>query len=202
MTAAAFIQSGIIETYCLGFTSPEENLLVEQMAETFPQVKQEIEKVRASFHHFLQERKIQPSPSVKTAVMYNIYSQQAVLNKEWVPLMDQPTDFQRYYDSAEANKLEAPAVSYDNIFVRHLPSTNEIINFAIWAKTGHEEEVHDDMNEFIAILDGSCDMYMEGKIIPFEKGQVITLKPGVLHSAVVTSAQPMFALVQRQLLHR
>ena len=201
MNAAEFIQSGIIETYCLGFTSNEENILVEQMAAAYPEVKEEIEKTRASFQHFLQKRKMQPSPAVKTAVMNTIYTQQALLKKEWLPLMNEPTDFKRYYESAAANKLTAPGIFYDNIFVQELPSTKEVINFAVWAKQGHEEEIHYDRKEYIAILDGSCHMNMNGAIIPFTKGQIIAIQPGVPHTASITSKQPMFALVQRQLIN-
>lgn len=200
MNAAEFIRSGIIETYCLGFTSSEENTMVEQMAAAHPEVQQEIEQVRASFNNFLQKRKIQPSPSVKAAVMRNIYAQQAMLKKEWVPLMNEPTVFKRYYDVAVANKLAEPPVLYDNLFVQDLPSTKEIINFAVWAKKGHEEEVHDDYNEFIAILEGSCDMHMGGTIKAFAKGEIIAIQPGIPHYAIITSEQPMFALVQRQLI--
>ena len=201
MTAAAFIQSGIIETYCLGFTSAEENILVEKMAAMYPLVQQEVERVRASFHTILQTRNMQPSSSVKTAVMHTIYSQQAVLKKEWVPLMNQPAAFARYVDSARANNLKAPGIFYDNIFVQELPSTREVLNFAVWAKQGHREETHDDRNEYLAILEGSCDMYMNGVVTSYAKGEIISIQPHIAHSAVVTSAEPMFALVQRQLIH-
>lgn len=174
--------------------------MVEEMAATYPEVKQEIEKVRGSFKTFLLERNIQPSASVKTAVMNTVYSQQAVLKKEWVPLMNQPGDFARYIESAHANKLEAPPIFYDNIYVQELPSTREVINFAVWAKTGHEEEAHYDRNEYIAVLEGSCDMIMEGKILSYKKGEIIPIKAGIPHHAIITSQQPMFALVQRQLI--
>lgn len=200
MDPAAFIRSGIIETYCLGFTSDEENNVVKQMAAMHPQVKREIEKVRSSFNDILQERKMQPSPSVKTAVMNKIYTQQALLNKEWVPLMHQPVSFSRYHESATANHLTAPLTALDHIHVQELPSTKEIINFAVWAKDGHEEEVHGDRFEYIAILEGSCDMFMEGKKTAFGKGEIISIAPGIPHHAVITSEQPMFALVQRQLI--
>lgn len=201
MNATEFIQSGIIETYCLGFTSNEENILVEKMAAEHKEVKNEIERVRTSFKEFLVRRKIQPSPSVKKSVMKNIYSQQATANKEWVPLMNEEVDFKRFYEAVEANKLVAPVDFYDNLFVQQLPCTNEVINFAVWAKAGHEKEVHFDYNEFIAILEGSCNMLMEGKIIAYQKGEVITIPPGIPHQAIVTSEQPMFALVQRQLIN-
>lgn len=200
MDATAFIRSGIIETYCLGFTSAEENILVEKMAAAHPQIKEEIEKVRESFNRFLQKRKMQPSASVKTAVMNNIYSQQALLKKEWVPLMHQPVNFLRYYEAADANGLKYPENFFENIYVQELPSTKEVINFAVWAKNGHEEEAHDDRNEYIVILEGSCDMYMEGKMTGYKKGEIIPIMSGIPHYAIITSEQPMFALVQRQLI--
>ncbi|RYE22904.1 MAG: cupin domain-containing protein [Sphingobacteriales bacterium] len=200
MTAAEFIQSGLIETYCLGFTSAEENTVVEQMAAAHPEVKQEIERVRNSFGEFIKKRKMQPSASVKTAIMNTIYSQQVAIKNEWVPLMNETVDFSRFYKAAQANMLQAPTEDFENLFVKELPSTIEILNFAVWAKKGHEEEMHDDRNEYIAILDGGCDMYMEGKIISYSKGQVIAIPTGIPHHAVITSQQPMFALVQRQLI--
>ena len=96
--------------------------------------------------------------------------------------------------------VQYPADDFDNLHVVGLPSTNEIINFAVWAKQGHEEEMHDDRNEYLAILDGSCDMYMNGVKTSYKKGDIITIKTGISHYAVITSAQPMFALVQRQLI--
>jgi len=114
--------------------------------------------------------------------------------------MNQPAAFARYVDSARANNLKAPGIFYDNIFVQELPSTREVLNFAVWAKKGHEEEAHDDRNEYLAILEGSCDMVMEGKVTPYKKGSIITIKAGVPHHAVITSKEPMFALVQRQLI--
>lgn len=200
MTVQDFLQSGLIETYCLGFTNREEELLVQQMAAAYPEVEEEIKKLRESFSGFLHNRKIDPSPAVKKTVMKTIYIQQSALKKEWVPLMQEPTDFNRYYEVARSNQLVPPAVPYDNIFARELPSTKEVINFAIWAKHGHEEETHDNMKEYIAILEGSCDMYMNGKITAYTKGQVIAINPHTPHHAVVTSQDPMFALVQRQLL--
>lgn len=199
MTAAELIASGILDSYCLGFTSREEDASIEKMAAMFPGVQQEIEKIRASLSEFVLKSKIQPSASVKTAVMQTIYTQQAEEHPEFVPLMHQPTDFKRYYQSAAANNLKAVDEPFDNLYVKELPSTNEVINFAVWAKNGHEEESHSDRIEYIAILEGSCDMFMNGNKTSYSKGEIISIEAGVSHYAVITSEQPMFALVQRQL---
>ncbi len=200
MTAPEFIASGILESYCLGFTSPPENELVEKMAGKFPLVQQEIDKIRQSFSVFLLENTLQPSHAVKTNVMHTIYSQQAEAHNEFVPLMHKPVEFNRYYQAVEANFLQHPAEDFENLFVKELPSTNEVINFAVWAKKGHEEECHHDRNEYLAVLSGSCAMFMDGHQRSYAEGEIITIPAGVSHYAVITSASPMFALVQRQLL--
>jgi quercetin dioxygenase-like cupin family protein len=202
MNAQEFIASGLIESYCLGFTSERENELTEKMASKYSLVQREIERVRKSMNEVLKPAEIKPAPSVKTAVMHKIYSQQAISNPGYVPLMHEATHFERYYSTAKANNLTEPQEPFENLFVQDLPSTIEIINFAVWAKKGHEEESHNDRKEFIAILEGSCDLFMNGIRTSFSKGQIINIPVDVPHYAVITSAKPMFALVQRQLLYR
>jgi quercetin dioxygenase-like cupin family protein len=200
MNLKEYIASGIIETYCLGFTSAEENELLEKMAGEYPEVQQELQRVRTSLDEILKQNEIRPAASVKTAVMNNIYRQQAIIHPEFVPLMHEQIGFERFFESAKANKLKAPASAFENLFVLELPSTPEIINFAVWAKKGHEEESHSDRKEFIAILDGSCDMFMNGEKTSYSKGSIIDIPVDVPHYAVITSEEPMFALVQRQLI--
>lgn len=199
MNAAEYIASGIIDSYCMGFTSRDENLEVEEMAALFTEVQLEIEKTKASLSSCLLNPKMQPSTSIKTVVMHTIYTQQAELHKKFVPLMHKQSDFDRYYQSAAANHLMQVNEPFDNLYAIELPSTKEVINLAVWAKQGHEEEVHSGMIEYIAILEVSCDMYMMDKKISYTKGEIISIPPGIPHHAVITSQQPMFALVQRQI---
>ena len=199
MNVKEYIASGIIESYCLGFTSPQENEVVKQMAANYPAVQEEIEKVRNSMHTILKETAIKPRPSVKTAVMNTIYTQQSLINPEYVPLLHEPINFERIYNSAKANQLKEPVEIFENLYAQDLPSTQEIINFAVWVKQGHEEEMHTDRMEYIAILEGSCEMIMGGEKKMYQQGEIITIPINVPHYAVITSAKPMFALVQRQL---
>lgn len=200
MTAGELISSGLLESFCLGFTSQEEDITIREMAAGFPEVEAEINKIRDSLSNFLLENKMEPSASVKTKVMHTVYAQQAEEHPEFVPLMHKPSNFERYFQAVIANHLGEVNEPFENLFVTELPSTNEVINFAVWAKQGHEEETHFDRNEFIAILDGSCDMFMDGKRKSYVKGDIISIEAGVPHYAVITSERPMFAFVQRQLI--
>ncbi len=200
MNVKDFIASGIIETFCLGFSSAEENELVERMAGAHPEVQQEINEVRSSLEKILKSSEIKPASSIKTAVMNSIYSQQAAVQPVFVPLMNTLPNFETIQASVIANKLQWPTEDFENMHVQELPSTLEIINFAVWVKKGHDEEMHTDRIEYIAVLDGSCEMVMENKRTAYSKGDIISIPINVPHYAVITSAKPMFALVQRQLI--
>ncbi len=199
MTIEEFIGSGIIETYCLGFTTPEENEQVESWAAQHAEVRAEIASVRKSMISVLKAEELKPRPSVKAAVMKTVYMQQSLLQPAFVPLMQEQNNFARFYESANANNLVTPSEDFDHMLVQELPSTVEVTNLAVWVKDGHEEECHDEMKEFIAILEGSCDMYVDGEKTSYTKGQIIEIPLHVPHRAVITSPEPMFALVQRQL---
>lgn len=199
MLREEFLASGIIETYCLGFTSVEENFLVEKMIAQFPDVKGEIEAVRSALNLYIKEDTMQPSAAVKRKLMTTIYCQVAKEKKEFIPLLNGIPNASQLEIHTTANHIVFPAEDFDNLYMQPLPSSNEIVNFAIWAKLGHEEEMHDDMVEYIAILEGSCNMYFNGEKKSYLQGDIICIPPHIPHRAEVTSLKPMFALVQRQI---
>ena len=61
MNAADFMQSGLIESCCLGFTSPDENAAVEKLAAMCTEVQEEIKKNQGRFSPLLLPD-ITPSP--------------------------------------------------------------------------------------------------------------------------------------------
>lgn len=65
MTAHELISSGMLESYCLGFTGKEENTLVEKMAGQFPEVQAELDRIRESLSAFLLNNNVPPSRGLK-----------------------------------------------------------------------------------------------------------------------------------------
>ena len=93
-----------------------------------------------------------------------------------------------------------PCSDHDNLSVHELPSTNAVTNFMVWAKKGLDPEEHSACNEFVVILEGHCDMYFNGEKKHYGAGDIIRIPPFMPHYAVITSATPMVAIVQRQMI--
>ena len=197
MDIDAYIASGILENYCLGFCSEEEITAVEQYAAIYPAISEEIEKIRSSLEDYFRAGEIKPPPSVKIAVMLSIYKQTAATDESYPPLIDEKQPAVMAQWLADKN-IPKPQGSFENLYIAELPSTNEVTNFFVHAKYGHEEEIHDSFVEYLYVIRGSCTMDFEGEKKSDRKGDIITIMPNVHHTATVTSAEPMIALVQRQ----
>lgn len=64
MDKERFLQSGLLEQYVLGLTTPDEDAEVERYAAAFPEIKQEIDKLRKAITKYAEEQ-IQLTPEEK-----------------------------------------------------------------------------------------------------------------------------------------
>ena len=199
MDIVAFIDSGLLGDYCMGFCTPEEKAEVEQLAGKYPLVKTEIERLNQYFEEQLIAKAVKPAASVKIAVMKSVYKQQAALDNSFVPLIDKAILTPELHKWVSGHNIQRPDQDFEDTYITPLPSTEQVTNFIVAAKTGHEPEVHNDFIEYLFVIKGSCTMNVNGCESSYVSGDIITILPHLPHFAVVTSAQPMLALVQRQL---
>lgn len=199
MNERTFILSGIIETFCLGFTTEEENKLVAAMAAQYPSIAAELAAVKATLQQTIHQQEINPRPSVKRALMQRVYEQRSFILQEFIPLLHKAVAIARLDEVLKANSVPATMAADVALQIIELPSTKDVINLALWVRHKQEEEIHHDFNEYIAVMQGACTMYVDGVPTHYERGEVIVIPPNVLHHSIITSKTPMLALVQRQI---
>lgn len=198
MDIAAIIASGILENYCLGAGTIEESAIVEKWAAEYPAIRQEIDSINRAFENYFLSNPVKPADSVKYALMKNLYRQQAETDPSFPPLLDEGDHTGQLVTWLSGKFPPTPQEDYENLFVSELPSTPAITNFFVYAKKGHDEEMHVDFKEYLYIIAGSCTMDFNGTVRSYRAGELISILPHVPHTAVVTSGVPMIALVQRQ----
>ena len=200
MDINTYIASGILESYCLEQLTAEACEQVELMAATHPEIKKELRAIHDSLEFYAAEKGLAPHTSVKTKLLLKLYEQQSGIGKNYPPLIKENITAADFKNWLADKTLAEPAVPFDDLATFDLPSTEVVTNFIVWAKTGHEEEMHEEYNEFIVILKGHCDMYFNDVKTHYNTGDIIVIPPFIPHTAVVTSDEPMIALVQRQML--
>lgn len=195
MDLKTFLQSGIIESFCLGVSSDEENLLLRTMRDVYPEINKEVEKISLKLNAASPEL-----VKVKKSIVRTIYKAEAQENGKYIPLMDQIESTEELLLFAKENNISEAPEPYDTGFMMPLLSTKEFKNYAAWLRHEMPEEIHEGVNEYIFILQGTCTMIIEGVEQNYTAGQLMLIPPDVRHRAIVTSAEPMLALVQRQLI--
>jgi anti-sigma-K factor RskA len=68
----AYIASGILESYVLGITSPEETAEIERLSKQYPQIKAEIEAIRASLEAYIMQHEQIPPVSLKKKIWHKL----------------------------------------------------------------------------------------------------------------------------------
>ncbi len=72
MNKDKFLQTGLLEQYVLGLTDEEEAAIVEEYAERYPEVQDEIQKMREALDQYAQEYAVMPPEELKSRVMKGI----------------------------------------------------------------------------------------------------------------------------------
>jgi anti-sigma-K factor RskA len=79
MDKKKFLSSGLLEQYVLGLTSPEENRIVERYAESFPEIRQEIDAMRKAMDQYALKYSIKPPRQTEPRIMDDIDKLEAKL---------------------------------------------------------------------------------------------------------------------------
>jgi len=66
MNAQGYIQSGIIQDYCLGLLGPQEMLHVEQQAAAYPEIRVELEACRQALEQYVRSLAMPVPEEVKS----------------------------------------------------------------------------------------------------------------------------------------
>ncbi len=72
MNKDQFLNTGLLEQYALGLTSEEENQLVEQHLQAYPELQKEVDEIRQAIEQYALQNAIPPHPRVKSQVMSDI----------------------------------------------------------------------------------------------------------------------------------
>ncbi len=68
MSEGEYITSGVLEDYCLGLLTPEEERKVEAMSHAYPKVASELQLLRHALEKYAGSNKIYPKSELRMAV--------------------------------------------------------------------------------------------------------------------------------------
>ena len=181
-----FLESGIIEMYCMGIVSDEEKMLVETFARNHKEVQDEIDAVHKTLQNYALAEEKSPAHSLKEKIMAAILP----------PLLKENHELKIWMNYLKENAISTTQ-KFDQLLVMDLPSSEKQITYLAWAKKGIElEESHESEDEYLLMLAGSCSFTFNGITQFYYKGDTVFIPKNTIHKAVAMSSD-MLLLGQR-----
>lgn len=194
-----YIDSGILELYVLGVASAMENEEVEKMASSYPEIRSEIEQIAMSMEAFGKHHGVSPDPTIKPFLMAMVDYMERLKNGEsasFPPLLHQGSAITEYAEWINRKDIFLPD-DFEDIHAKIIGYTPAVTTAIVWIKEGAPEEIHDDELENFLILEGSCNITIDGKPHHLVAGNFLSIPLYKKHDVKITSFIPCKLILQR-----
>lgn len=163
----------------------------------------EIDQTEEALIRFADDHAIQSPSHLKNAVLEKLKKlKKQKINKQVFDLNDLPrlTENSNLYAWQELAEGIQPPEDY-TVYLHPIEQSNKRELFVAWAKEPIPEEVHHDLLESFLILQGTCECHITAEDGSFRKvrlgpGEMISLKKGETHDIIITSEQPVVAILE------
>ncbi|MFN8352977.1 MAG: cupin domain-containing protein [Spirosomataceae bacterium] len=191
----AYIESGIIEEYCLGLLPADETIQLHQLAKEFPIINQEIERTEATLAKYASTQATRQTAKGKFLDTITQLTAEENLNLHHLPRITPYSDAQKWKDAVAGIVPEIPMEGCLGHVLTMTPQTEQ---YLIWLHSELVEDAHNDLHESFLILEGTCECNLGGQLVRFGAGDYFEIPLMTHHTIRNTSADgPIKAIVQR-----
>ena len=194
-----YINSGILEEYVLGLTSETENQEVEQMVSAYPEIGREIGMITASLMAYGETIAPEIDPALKPLLIATIDYSERLKNGEapaFPPELNEQSRISDFEEWISRPDMTLPE-DFDLVHVKLLGAEPNRLTGLLWLKYGFPEETHQVQYEKFLILEGTCDITIEGEVTSLKSGDYLQIPLYKKHNVTVTSSVPCKAILQR-----
>lgn len=193
-----YIDTGILELYALGIASTEECIEVERMALEYAEIRNEIEKIKASLELYANTYRLQPTQVLKPFLMATIDYTERLKNGEPASVPPILSDNSTVTDFAQwLQRPDMVSPGSADVFAKIIGYTPEAITAIVWLKDYAPHEVHDNEYERFLVVEGTCDIIVEDQVNHLVPGSYFAIPLHKKHMVKVTSTTPCKVILQR-----
>jgi mannose-6-phosphate isomerase-like protein (cupin superfamily) len=195
MDIQAYIESGILQDYCLGVLSETEAQQVEQQAAIYPMIKKEIRSYQQALERYaIDFAPAMPPPGTKTRILDILDNLSKEKNTaDGLPLLNR---FSAREHWLRIVKPLIPEALEEDILVKVLRDDEQVFQTIVWIKNAYPDEVHDDIRECFMVLEGECECFAGDEVIRLGPGGFFDVPLHTHHDVKVING-PVLAVVQR-----
>lgn len=195
MNVQEYIDTGILEQYCLCMLDGDELLEVEALRSQYPQISAEIRSIESSLEQHATKFAQEPPTELKEDIWGTLHN----LNKERhmdltdLPVINKFTDHKAWLGIVRP--LIPPQLKEDRI-VHMLRESDKVVQMLIVSKTHFDDEVHVKEHESFIILEGECECTVGDNVFRLRPGGYTEIPLHTSHDVRVLTPS-VTAIVQR-----
>jgi mannose-6-phosphate isomerase-like protein (cupin superfamily) len=197
MNIKNYIESGILEEYCLGLLSQDDQAVVHQMCLSFPEAKQRLAIIEDTLENWASARAVMPDSSLKQRILDSFdFPEQAIqfdLNN--LPTVDEHSNYNSWLGTVGHLIPEEPSEDFFCSVLRHDEQFSQML---VISKIDVPEETHDAIFESFLILKGRCECTVGDNVFTLKEGDFIEIPLFQPHNVKVLSPY-VVAILQHQL---
>jgi hypothetical protein len=190
-----YINSGIIDEYCLGLLSVLEQQEVEMQCSTYPELNKELLTAQALLFNYAAQFAQTPACGLEAQIWNTLENRQKEEKMSLLdlPIIDRYSNHERWLNAVRP--FLPPPNSSETIF-KVLRNEGGIEQYVVVTDTNVPAEVHTSQYERILILKGSCECKVGSNTISLGPGGFIDIPLHIVHSIQLLSPQ-VTAILQR-----
>ena len=195
MSLKDYIDSGMIEDYCLGLLTPDEMEDVAKQAKIHPEINERINEYQLALKQYAAELSPNSGKSQKKQLMEIIDNLEAEtsIDLKNLPLINKYSNSKKWLPLAKSvlpSALEEPILMYE------LRDEKGINQFLIWTIVDAPYELHEDVYETLLLLEGECICRVGEDAYHLNTGDFLAIPLHKHHNLEVVKG-PVLLLVQR-----
>jgi mannose-6-phosphate isomerase-like protein (cupin superfamily) len=195
----SFLESGILEMYVLGLASDEELKEVVEMAAIYTEVRKELDAITATLKVYAESKANVLNGTIKPMLLASIDYEERLKSGEqptFPAILNNDSKISDYNEWLNRPDMVKQA-DFNGMYVKIIGYTPEASTAIVWLQDETPYEVHTDEHEKFLILEGTCDIDIDGTIHSMVPGNYLSIPLHAGHVVKVTSQTPCKLILQR-----
>ncbi|WP_428328521.1 cupin domain-containing protein [Mucilaginibacter sp.] len=187
MDIKAYIESGVLEEYCLGLLNAEEQAYLIQITMLYPEVKAELTAVELVMENIAIATATEPAPANRQRILSSLGFEDAsaMLDINNLPAVDETADHQTWLNTLA--HLIPEAEPTEDFLVHVIRNDSRYQQMLVITKNDVPEEEHGDLLESFFILEGHCECTVGNELYQLNPGDFLEIPLNVKHDIKIVS---------------
>ena len=197
-----YLESGVIEAYCLGMASQAEATELEKLCKENEEIRKHLEATQQLLEQYLAAFKKEVPADAKEKILQSVedallkevqWSEKRFRMDRFIGISER-SDVRKWQQMVEQIEVNT---AYDNIYLHPLFADEHRQLLLAWVKKEIPPEKHHDLEESFLVLEGTCNCIVGEETFELQAGSFMQMPLNVYHRVEVTSGKPVKAILSQ-----